>query len=46
APGERPARSAAAPAAGEAGPLGRPLPGERPTGPPRQEPEPDAAGES
>ncbi|MFE9870234.1 NADH-quinone oxidoreductase subunit C [Micromonospora sp. NPDC005686] len=52
---ERPARSAsaeagpgsaAAPAAGEPGPLGRPLPGERPTGPPRQEPEPDAAGES
>lgn len=38
--------STAAPTADEAGPLGRPLPGERPTGPPRQEPEPDAAGES
>lgn len=44
--GEAGPASAAAPAAGEAGPLGRPLPGERPTGPPRQEPEPDAAGES
>ncbi|WP_412098927.1 NADH-quinone oxidoreductase subunit C [Micromonospora sp. BRA006-A] len=37
---------AGAPVADEAGPLGRPLPGERPTGPPRQEPEPGAAGES
>ncbi|MFG1713635.1 NADH-quinone oxidoreductase subunit C [Micromonospora sp. NPDC049203] len=44
--GEAGAGSAAAPAAGEAGPLGRPLPGERPTGPPRQEPEPGATGES
>ncbi|EWM67405.1 MULTISPECIES: NADH-quinone oxidoreductase subunit C [unclassified Micromonospora] len=55
---ERPARAArpstgavqagsgAAPAADEAGPLGRPLPGELPTGPPRQQPDPDAAGES
>ncbi|MFJ8205184.1 MULTISPECIES: NADH-quinone oxidoreductase subunit C [Micromonospora] len=40
------ARSGAAPAADEAGPLGRPLPGEPPTGPPRQQPGPDAAGES
>lgn len=40
------ARSDAAPAADEAGPLGRPLPGEPPTGPPRQQPDPDAAGES
>ncbi|MGV9762951.1 NADH-quinone oxidoreductase subunit C [Micromonospora tulbaghiae] len=44
--GEAGPGSAATSAAGEAGPLGRPLPGERPTGPPRQEPEPDAAGES
>ncbi|WP_375547145.1 NADH-quinone oxidoreductase subunit C [Micromonospora chalcea] len=52
APGERPAAgeraagSGAAPAADEAGPLGRPLPGEPPTGPPRQQPDPDVAGES
>ncbi|WP_431942573.1 NADH-quinone oxidoreductase subunit C [Micromonospora marina] len=39
-------KSAAAPATDEPGPLGRPLPGERPTGPPRQEPGPDVAGES
>lgn len=44
--GEAGPGSAATSAAGEAGPLGRPLPGERPTGPPRQEPEPDAAGEN
>ncbi|MGC5387023.1 NADH-quinone oxidoreductase subunit C [Micromonospora sp. II] len=44
--GEAGPGSGAAPAADEAGPLGRPLPGEPPTGPPRQQPGPDAAGES
>ncbi|WP_435871882.1 NADH-quinone oxidoreductase subunit C [Micromonospora echinospora] len=44
--GEAGPGSDAAPAVDEAGPLGRPLPGERPTGPPRQQPDPDAAGES
>ncbi|KAB1902930.1 NADH-quinone oxidoreductase subunit C [Micromonospora tulbaghiae] len=44
--GEAGPGSGVAPATDQPSPLGRPLPGERPTGPPRQEPEPDAAGES
>ncbi|SBT64277.1 NADH dehydrogenase subunit C [Micromonospora sediminicola] len=46
APGGRPARPAPEAETGEPEPLGPPVPGERPTGPPRQEPRPDAAGES